>query len=57
MDEKRKGKIVYQPPERCYTNVNIEKTDYGYAVYRLGGTKPFAFIPHSAVKQVEFKED
>ena len=52
----RKGKVVYQPPERCYTNVNIEKTDYGYAIYRVGETTPFTFIPHSAVKQIEYKE-
>ena len=56
MSEKRKGKVVYQPPERCYTNVNIEKTDHGYAVYRVGENKPFSFIPTSAVKQIEYKE-
>lgn len=53
---KRKGKIIYIPPERCYTNVNIEKTDHGYAVYRVGESKPFSFIPTSAVKQIEYKE-
>ena len=53
---KRKGKIIYIPPERCYTNVNIEKTDHGYAVYRIGESKPFSFIPTSAVKQIEYKE-
>ncbi len=26
----RKGKIVYVPAEKCYTNVNIEKTEHGY---------------------------
>jgi hypothetical protein len=51
----RKGKIVYTPPERCYTNVNIEKTEHGYAVYRVGEDKPFSFIPISAVKQIEYK--
>jgi hypothetical protein len=51
----RKGKIVYTPPERCYTNVNIEETPHGYAVYRDGDTKPFSFIPTSAVKQIEYK--
>ena len=57
MRNMRKGKIVYVPPERCYTNVNIEKTDYGYAVYRVGESKPFTFIPTSAVKQIEYKGD
>jgi hypothetical protein len=54
---KRKGKIVYTPPERCYTNVNIEETPHGYAVYRVGADRPFTLIPTSAVKQIEYKED
>lgn len=53
----RKGKIVYLPPERCYINVNIEETPHGYAVYRVGESKPFTFIPTSAVKQIEYKGD
>jgi hypothetical protein len=53
---KRKGKIVYTPPERCYTNVNIEKTEHGYAVYREGENTPFSFIPFSAIKQIEYKD-
>jgi hypothetical protein len=52
----RKGKVVYTPPERCYTNVNIEETPHGYAIYRMGESKPFTFIPTSAVKQIEYKE-
>jgi hypothetical protein len=36
--------------------VNIEKTEHGYAVYRVGENKPFSFIPTSAVKQIEYKE-
>lgn len=43
------------PPERCYAKVNIEETEYGYALYRVGESKPFTFIPHSAVKQIEYK--
>lgn len=54
---KRKGKIVYTPPERCYTNVNIEETPHGYAVYRQGADRPFTLIPTSAVKQIEYKEE
>ena len=55
-EEKRKGKMVYLPPERCYVNVNLQKTPHGYAVYRIGEDKPFSFIPTSAVKQIEYKE-
>jgi hypothetical protein len=54
---KRKGKIVYTPPERCYSNVNIEETAHGYAVYRQGADRPFTLIPTSAVKQIEYKEE
>ena len=56
MTDKRKGKIVYQPPERCYTNVNIEKKDHGYRIYRVGEARPFTVIPHSAVKEILYKE-
>ena len=56
-DKMRKGKIVYLHPERCYINVNIEETPHGYAVYRVGESKPFTFIPTSAVKQIEYKGD
>jgi len=55
-EKMRKGKVVYTPPERCYTNVNIEETPHGYAIYRVGESKPFTFIPTSAVKQIEYKE-
>ena len=54
----RKGKVVYRPPERCYTNVLIEETEHGLRVYRVGQTdKPFTFIPHSAVKEILYKEE
>jgi len=56
MTEKRKGKIVYQPPERCYTNVNIETTEHGYRIYRMGENRPFTVIPFSAVKEILYKE-
>ena len=51
-DKMRKGKIVYRPPEKAYTNVNIEETPHGYRVYRVGESRPFTHIPHSAVKEV-----
>jgi len=51
-----RGKIVYQPPEKAYTNVNIEETTHGYRLYRPGESRPFTVIPHSAVKVIEFKE-
>lgn len=54
---KRKGKIVYLPPENAYVNVNIEETPHGYAVYRLGADRPFTFIPASAVKRIEYKDE
>ena len=50
------GKIVYQPAERCYTKVNIEETQHGYKLYREGRDGPFTFIPHSAVKSIEYYE-
>tara|TARA_A100001201_G_scaffold22377_1_gene25224 strand:+ start:34 stop:225 length:192 start_codon:yes stop_codon:yes gene_type:complete len=48
----RKGKIVYRPPEKSYTNVNIEETPHGYKIYRVGSAKPFSVIPLSAVTQI-----
>jgi hypothetical protein len=54
--EVNRGKIVYQPPEKAYTNVNIEETTHGYRLYRPGESRPFTVIPHSAVKVIEFKE-
>lgn len=57
MSEKRKGKIVYQPPERCYTNVNIEETPHGYKIYRVGENRPFTVIPFSAVKEVLYQKE
>ena len=43
---------VYTPPEKSYTNVNIEETPHGFKIYRDGSARPFAVIPHSSVKQV-----
>ena len=48
----RKGKIVYKPPEKSYTNINIEETPHGYKIYRVGSAKPFSVIPLSAVTQI-----
>tara|TARA_R100000734_G_C3318338_1_gene112390 strand:+ start:1100 stop:1264 length:165 start_codon:yes stop_codon:yes gene_type:complete len=52
-----KGKIVYIPPERCYTNVKIEETPHGYRLYRIGESKPFMSLPFSCVKSIEYKEE
>ena len=50
--EKRAGKIVYQPPEKSYTRVNIEETPHGYKIYRPGDERHFTVIPFSATKQI-----
>ena len=52
---KRKGKIVYTPPEKSFTKVNIEETLHGYKLYRAGEDRPFTVIPLSAVKQVIYE--
>jgi hypothetical protein len=49
---RRRGKIVYNPPDKAYTNINIEETLHGYKIYRAGSNKPFSVIPFSAVKQI-----
>tara|TARA_Y100000593_G_scaffold94857_1_gene196661 strand:- start:1964 stop:2134 length:171 start_codon:yes stop_codon:yes gene_type:complete len=54
---KRTGKIVYRPPERCYTKVNIEETEHGYKIYRLGMEDAFTFIPFGSVIQIEYWEE
>jgi len=51
----KEGKIVYQPPEKCYTRVLIEETTHGYKIYRVGEDGPFTVIPHSAVKEIQYK--
>ena len=54
---KRKGKIVYTPPEKSWTNINIEETPHGYKLYRDSNNRPFAVIPISAVKQIVYERD
>jgi hypothetical protein len=54
---KRKGKIVYTPPEKSWTNINIEETPHGYKLYRGSDNRPFAVIPISAVKQIVYERD
>jgi hypothetical protein len=49
---RRRGKIVYNPPDKAYTNINIEETPYGFKLYREGSNKHFTVIPFSAVKQI-----
>lgn len=55
--QKRKGKIVYTPPEKSFTDVNIEETDHGFKIYRLNESRPFTVIPHSSVRQILYKRD
>jgi hypothetical protein len=57
VSEQRRGKIVYQSPEKSYTNVNIEETLHGYKVYRDGSNKPFSVIPFSAVRQIIYERE
>ena len=53
----RGGKIVYQPPEKSYTNINIEETPHGYMIYRKGSKRAFTVIPHSAMKQIIYDRE
>lgn len=53
----RGGKIVYQPPEKSYTNINIEETPHGFKIYRKGSDRPFTVIPHSAMKQIIYDRE
>ena len=53
----RKGKIVYLPPERCFSNVNIEETAHGYRLYRDGESKHFMVIPFSSTRSVEYAKE
>ena len=48
----RLGKIVYTPPEKSYTKVNIEETPHGYKLNRPDDARHFTVIPLSAVKQI-----
>ena len=53
--EMRRGKIVYQPPEKCFSNVKIEETPHGYRIYRQGDERHFMVIPKSKAVSVEYK--
>ena len=53
----RLGKIVYMPPEKSFTKVNIEETLHGYKLYRMGEGRPFTVIPLSAVKQIIYERE
>ena len=54
MSDKRMGKIIYIPPEKCFTRIKIEETPHGFKLYRDGDERPFKVIPFSAVKQIEY---
>jgi hypothetical protein len=52
------GKIIYRPPERAFSNAWIVETEHGYKVFKeRGDARPISFIPHSAVKNVEYRGD
>tara|TARA_R110000787_G_scaffold38567_2_gene97034 strand:- start:36 stop:215 length:180 start_codon:yes stop_codon:yes gene_type:complete len=54
--EKRTGKIVFVPAERCFANILIEETPYGYKLYRSDRAQHFTVIPFSMVRAVEYKD-
>jgi hypothetical protein len=54
--EKKLGKIVYIPPERCLNNVEIEETPHGFKVYQKGENRPFKVLPLSVVREVSYTE-
>lgn len=56
MGEKRLGKIVFVPAERCFTNIFIEETPHGYKLYRSDNPQHFTVIPHSMVRAIEYKD-
>jgi len=51
-----RGKVVYQPPERCYTNVYIRETPHGLLVSKKKGERHFLVIPWSKVVQIHSEE-
>ena len=53
----RIGKIIYIPPEKCYSNINIEETPHGFKLYRAGESKPFRILPFSVVKSIEYRSE
>tara|TARA_R110002096_G_scaffold12490_1_gene44935 strand:+ start:452 stop:640 length:189 start_codon:yes stop_codon:yes gene_type:complete len=54
---KRQGKIVYIPPDKAYTNINIEETPFGFKLYRNGADRHFTVIPFSSVKQIIYDRE
>tara|TARA_R110001592_G_scaffold89703_3_gene263649 strand:+ start:377 stop:592 length:216 start_codon:yes stop_codon:yes gene_type:complete len=55
-DEVRRGKVVYLPPERCFTNVYIKQTPHGLLVSKKKGERHFLVIPNSKVVQITYEE-
>lgn len=53
MGERRKGKVVYQPPEKAWTGIFIEETPHGLKVYKhRDSERHFLVIPWSKVAQI-----
>lgn len=58
MEKRVLGKVIYRPPERAFTNVWLVETDHGYKVFlKADDARPKAFIPHGAIKQIEYRDD
>ncbi len=51
-----RGKVVYQPPERCFTNVYIRETPHGLLVSKKKGERHFLVIPWSKVVQIQSED-
>ena len=54
--EVRRGKVVYQPPERCFSNVFITETPHGLLISKKKGERHFLVIPWSKVVQINCEE-
>lgn len=53
MGERRRGKVVYQPPEKAWTGVYVEETPHGLRIYKnKNDERHFLVIPWSKVVQI-----
>ena len=57
MGELRRGKVVYQPPEKAWTGVFIEETPHGLKIYKTRNSeRHFLVIPWSKVVQINTED-
>ena len=57
MGERRRGKVVYQPPEKAWTGVYIEETPHGLRIFKnRNDERHFLVIPWSKVVQINTGE-